>query len=162
MDATVAASEMLFLDETFRLFYVNPTQVGSWQFQISYGLLNYPSVAHTAPIILDLTVFDACLDTEIADWSLSIDYLDLLVGDGSTTVILEEPTDSVSFIYGAQNGYDSCGSRMIFVVDQNGEEVDTTNPQGILYYSDRTLQINTPTEEGNYVYSIAFFLADYT
>ena len=32
--------------------------MGSWQFYISFGLLNYPDVAHTAPIQLDLTVYN--------------------------------------------------------------------------------------------------------
>ena len=30
VDVTVAATEMLFLDETDRTFYVTPTEVGTW------------------------------------------------------------------------------------------------------------------------------------
>ena len=53
-----AVSGMSFYYDIGGLLYVYPTQVGSWQFDISFGLLNYPHVAHTASIQLDLTVYN--------------------------------------------------------------------------------------------------------
>lgn len=112
LEVDVEAGEaMIVYDSATDTLFLAPTELGTFQYLLAFGLDGYPTIALSPIITIDLTIYDACLTTYMNEWSLEFESLSLQVGEDPHQMVIEEPTDFTSETRGLLDGYSACGVR---------------------------------------------------
>jgi len=119
-------------------------------------LQNYTPESNDYKIITEfqVTVIHPCVDTVLNEFSISPSKIELKLLE-SMEMQISEPTDTISFTKGLQDGYTFCGDRLLYLINNLTGDKSYLSSSKIFVYKWSMLTI-TPIEVGTFSYSLGF------